>query len=101
MEFKDWLSSRVELFIQYRYQLSVITRTVQEYCTDNVCEQRHIDVAIQLLRDVPQPTLGRYPDEATEEDKTYYSLNTPIPTKQWLDIAEVEVRKLKINNMGK
>lgn len=95
MTFPDWLTSRVEIFMQYRRQLSVITRTVREYCTDAVCEQRHIDIAIQLLRDVPMPTLGRYPGEASEEDKQYYSLNTPIPPKQWLEIAEGEVRKLK------
>lgn len=73
MEFIDWLNSTFEKNVmEYRRSLSWITTTVKEYADGNIFQQKHVDISIALLKDVPVPILGKYPGEATESDKEYF-----------------------------
>jgi hypothetical protein len=94
MDFKQWLTSRQQEIHNYRHLLNTVVRTMREICEGCIVEQKHVDIGIEALRRIPMPVMGKYPGTVTEEDKQYYLNNTPIPPKQWLAIAEAEVRGL-------
>jgi hypothetical protein len=72
--FATWLTNRYETQARdYRQQLSTIVRTCHEYAEGNIWEERHHRVAVELMQAVQVPPLGKYPGEATEEDRAYFA----------------------------
>lgn len=99
MEFINWLNSTYEKNVmEYRRSLSWITNTVKGYAEGNIFEQKHVDISIALLRDVPIPILGKYPGEATESDKEYFKTCIKPDYRQ---ILQDEIRKIKSLLTGK
>lgn len=73
MEFKTWISNTFETNVmEYRRSLLWITSTVNGYAEENIFQQKHVDISITLLKNVPVPSLGKYPGIATEDDKEYF-----------------------------
>lgn len=93
MDFKTWLSNTYDKnVIEYRRSLSWITATVTSYAAGNIFEQKHVDISIALLKQIPVPVLGKYPGEATDEDKEYFKTCLKPDYRQ---ILQDEIRKIE------
>lgn len=93
MEFIDWLNSTYEKNVmEYRRSLSWISGTVANYAAGSIFEQKHVDISIALLKQVPVPVLGKYPGKATEADKEYFKTCLKPNYRQ---ILQDEIRKIE------
>lgn len=91
--FKDWINNTYETNVrQYRMALGWITHTVRQYAEGNIFEKRHVDTAITLLKEVPVPSLPKYPGEASEADKEYFKAMLKPNYRQ---ILNDEIRKVE------
>lgn len=55
----------------YRQRLDWVVDTAREHCAGNVCEQRHFDMLMGILRDVPY--IDKAPPEvATPKEQANY-----------------------------
>ncbi len=98
-DFNTWLTNTYETNVrEYRRSLLWIVNTVQQYAEDNIFQQKHVDISITLLKDVPIPQLGKYPGAATDEDKEYF--NTCIKPN-YNQILQDEIRKIESLLTGK
>jgi hypothetical protein len=72
--FSTWLTNRYETQArEYRMQLQWILTSCQGYAEGNIWEERHHRVSVELMQAVQVPPLGKYPGEATEEDRKYFA----------------------------
>lgn len=93
MNFKYWIEKTYDdNVMQYRRELHWIVSTAKSYADKNIFEQRHVDIAITLLNQVPVPILGKYPGIATEADKEYFSM---MIKPDYKNILDYEIRKVE------
>lgn len=73
MTFREWMTAHYTSAREYHNRLKWTYETATSYCTDAICEQKHIDLIIQLLREIQQPSPhGKYDGTVTDEDKEWY-----------------------------
>lgn len=96
MDFRTWMTAHYTAAREYHNRLKWTYETAISYCTDAICEQKHIDMIIQLLREIPQPPPhGKYDGEVTEEDTEWYREEGRIDnTGRLMEYIEM-VKKLK------
>lgn len=96
MDFKTWMLQHYAASTLYRNRLHWTYETVKSYCEGAVCEQKHIDLAVQLLRAIPMPPPhGKYTGEVTDADKEWYREEGRIDnTGRLMEYIEM-VKKLK------
>src|SRR5690606_6028194 len=72
--FATWLNSRYETqAANYRMALQTVISTALQWARGSNWEQKHTDACIEVMRSIPIEPLGKYPGEATQEDKAYFA----------------------------
>lgn len=94
--FQSWITTRFEgNAIQYRAALLWITDTVTGYCSNGErLNEGQAAAMLELLRATPVPVLGKYPGEASPEDKNWYANCLKPDYRSMLMDAEEEIKKL-------
>lgn len=95
-DFADWLTGRYhQMADTYRQSLLWITRTVATHVEGSAgLNEGQAAAMIELLREVPRPELGKYPGEASDQDKQYYLTAKRPDWQSMLGEAEAKITAL-------
>jgi len=94
--FATWLTNRYETISgNYRMSLQTIVSTCQQWAEGAIWESKHTQAALQVMQSVPVEPLGKFPGEATEEDKQYYATAKKPDFKWILSQYEKELMRLE------
>ena len=74
MTFPDFVESEFHrMATEYRWYLSIIVAEARIYCDQALCEQRHMDAVIDVMRRQVIPVIRKPPFEITASDRQWYA----------------------------
>jgi len=102
-DFQNWVTNRFETNAAvYRSRLAWITRTVTTQCIGTLgLNEVQAAAMCELLRAVNPEPLGKYPQEATPEDKDWFTTCKKPDYRCMLMDAERKINKLMYANIKK
>lgn len=96
--FTNWLTARyTDMASQYRQELHWICATVAGYCSEGQrLNEGQAAAMLELLAQVKRPELGKFPGEATQADRDYYTNARKPDFAGMLEHSQQQIKSLCI-----